>query len=52
MKHGVWIDTRDALALHDRLLALLGGLAGLRDASLLESALARHEQIHRVRSLY
>jgi death-on-curing protein len=40
----LWIDERDALALHDRLLALYGGAAGLRDKSLLQSALARPRQ--------
>jgi death-on-curing protein len=42
----VWIDEREALALHDRLLALDGGLAGVRDAALLKSALARPQQLH------
>jgi death on curing protein len=37
----VWIDARDALTLHERLLALHGGPEGLRDRTLLESALAR-----------
>jgi death-on-curing protein len=41
-----WIDERDALAIHDRLLALDGGPAGVRDRGLLESALARPRQIH------
>ncbi|HYL45889.1 MAG TPA: type II toxin-antitoxin system death-on-curing family toxin [Candidatus Limnocylindrales bacterium] len=45
MKKPVWIDERDALALHDRLLALEGGAAGLRDKGLLESALARPKQL-------
>lgn len=44
MKEPVWIDERDALTLHDRLLALHGGAAGLRDAGLLKSALARPQQ--------
>ena len=44
MKEPVWIDVRDALALHDRLLALHGGAPGVRDAALLESALARPHQ--------
>ena len=39
-----WIDERDALALHDRLLALYGGAEGLRDHGLLKSALARPQQ--------
>jgi len=40
----VWIDERDALVLHDRLLALHGGAEGLRDYGLLKSALARPQQ--------
>lgn len=39
-----WIEERDALAIHDRLLALHGGAIGLRDRGLLESALARPRQ--------
>jgi death-on-curing protein len=42
----VWIDERDALALHDRLLALDGGAAGVRNVGLLQSALARPQQLH------
>ena len=45
MREPVWIDARDALALHDRLLALEGGAAGLRDEGLLQSALARAQQL-------
>jgi death on curing protein len=45
MKPPVWIDERDALALHDRLLDLEGGKAGLRDRGLLQSALARPQQL-------
>jgi death-on-curing protein len=44
MKEPVWIEQRDALALHDRLLALHGGAAGVRDGGLLQSALARPRQ--------
>ncbi|MGC2209185.1 MAG: type II toxin-antitoxin system death-on-curing family toxin [Candidatus Korobacteraceae bacterium] len=44
MKEPVWIDEHDALALHDRLLALHGGAAGVRDDALLKSALARPQQ--------
>ncbi len=44
MKEPRWIDARDALTLHDRLLALNGGAAGLRDDGLLKSALARARQ--------
>jgi death-on-curing protein len=44
MKEIVWLDERDALVLHDRLLALHGGASGVRDAGLLASALARPRQ--------
>ncbi len=37
----VWIDARAILFLHDESLAMFGGARGLRDAGLLESALAR-----------
>jgi death-on-curing protein len=43
-KEPIWIEERDALAIHDRLLALHGGAIGLRDRGLLESALARPRQ--------
>jgi death-on-curing protein len=45
-KAPLWIDERDVLAIHDRLLALHGGASGLRDAGLLESALGRLRQHH------
>ncbi len=38
------MDERDALTLHDRLLALHGGASGLRDRGLLLSALSRAQQ--------
>jgi death-on-curing protein len=44
MKEPLWIDERDALTLHDRLLALHGGASGVRDDGLLKSALARPQQ--------
>ena len=46
MTEPLWIEERDALALHDRLLALHGGAAGWRDGGLLHSALARPRQMH------
>jgi len=46
VKPPVWIDERDALMLHDRLLALHGGAVGIRDDGLLKSALARPLQHH------
>lgn len=45
MREPIWIDERDALALHDRLLALDGGATGVRDEGLLRSALARSQQL-------
>lgn len=39
-----WILERVVLAAHDRLLAAHGGVEGLRDPGLLESALARPRQ--------
>lgn len=44
MKQLLWIEEPDAVALHDRLLALEGGAPGLRDHTLLASALARPRQ--------
>jgi death-on-curing protein len=43
-KEPLWIETRDVLAIHDRNLAVHGGLAGIRDRGLLGSALARSRQ--------
>jgi death on curing protein len=40
----VWIEKRLLLLLHDRQIAEHGGLQGVRDESLLESALARPHQ--------
>ncbi len=42
----VWIDRRLALAIHDRQLAEHGGSSGVRDDNLLESALARPQQLY------
>jgi death-on-curing protein len=41
MNEPIWIDEADVLAIHDRLLDLHGGGTGLREDSLLKSALAR-----------
>ena len=43
-KEPIWIEERDVLAIHDRLLAVHGGAPGLRDEGLLQSALARPHQ--------
>ncbi len=40
----VWIDATEVRILHDRLLAIHGGPAGLRDEGLLQSAVARARQ--------
>jgi death on curing protein len=45
-KEPLWIEERDVLAIHDRLLALHGGATGLRDQGLLESTLARPRRHH------
>jgi death-on-curing protein len=37
----IWLDVRGAKAVHERSLLLYGGAAGLRDAGLLEAAMAR-----------
>ena len=42
----VWIDARAILFLHEESLAMFGGARGLRDAGLLESALARPVNQH------
>jgi death-on-curing protein len=41
----VWIVDIDVLTLHDRLLSMHGGPAGLRDEGLLQSAVARARQL-------
>jgi death-on-curing protein len=41
-----WIDQRALLLLHNETLAEHGGLAGVRDHGLLESALARPRNLH------
>ncbi len=37
----IWLEARDALAIHDRQIAEHGGLSGVRDLALLDSALSR-----------
>lgn len=41
MKPLVWFDRADALAIHESMLSQYGGLAGVRDENMLESALAK-----------
>jgi len=42
----VWLELALVLAIHDRQIAEHGGSAGVRDDGLLESALARPQQLH------
>ncbi|MDH5822515.1 type II toxin-antitoxin system death-on-curing family toxin [Luteimonas sp. RD2P54] len=42
----IWIEKPLALAIHDRQLAEHGGNPGVREESLLDSALARPQQLH------
>jgi death-on-curing protein len=42
----VWLEKALVLAIHDRQVAEHGGSAGMRDDGLLESALARPQQLH------
>lgn len=44
MTEPVWIDEREAVILHERLLVLHGGAPGIRDEGLLKSARARPRQ--------
>lgn len=42
----IWVEKQLALAIHDRQLAEHGGGSGVRDETLLESALARPQQLY------
>jgi death on curing protein len=42
----VWLEKTVVLAIHDRQIAEHGGTGGVRDDGLLESALARPQQLH------
>lgn len=44
MRTPIWIEEREVLAIHARLLSLHGGGAGVRDRGLLQPALARLKQ--------
>ena len=41
MKEPIWLNREDCLAIHEMMLAHHGGLAGVRDEGLLESALSK-----------
>jgi death-on-curing protein len=45
VKKPAWLKKEAVLAMHDRLLAEHGGSAGVRDEALLESALARPQNL-------
>jgi death-on-curing protein len=45
MKKPVWLDRTDCLAIHEMMLAQHGGLTGVRDEGLLESALAKPQNL-------
>jgi len=45
MKEPIWIDTADVHAFHQELLTMFGGLAGVRDEGLLDSALSRPQHL-------
>ena len=44
MNEPIWLDSKDLYVLHNQLLARFGGLEGIRDEGLLESALYRPVQ--------
>ncbi len=46
MREPVWVREDLTIAIHERVLADHGGESGIRDRGLLESALARPQQIH------
>jgi death on curing protein len=46
VREPIWIELVDCLAIHEKMLTMHGGLPGLRDQGLLESALHRPLQRH------
>jgi len=46
MKQPVWLNLPDCLAIHEMMLSQHGGLAGVRDAGLLASALAKPQNLY------
>lgn len=46
MNRPIWVDRASVLLLHAESLAIHGGAGGLRDMGLLESALARPQNLH------
>ena len=45
MKEPYWLTLEECLALHDMMLSHYGGITGVRDEHLLESALAKPQQL-------
>jgi death on curing protein len=45
MKAPYWLTREECLALHDMMLSQYGGIPGVRDENMLESALARPQQL-------
>ena len=50
MKEPIWLNRTDCVALHELMLAQHGGLAGVREEGLLESALAKPHHLMAYRS--
>jgi death-on-curing protein len=50
MKEPIWMNREDCLAIHEMMLAQHGGLDGIRDEGLVESALAKPRNIFAYRS--
>lgn len=47
MKEPIWVVQADCVAIHEMALSLFGGLSGIRDEGLLDSALHRAQQLFR-----
>ena len=45
MREPIWLNREDRLAIHEMMLSQHGGLAGVRDGDLLESALAKPQSL-------
>ena len=45
MKEPIWLNRADCLAIHELMLSQHGGLAGVRDEGLLESALSKPQNL-------
>jgi len=45
VKEPIWLNREDCLAIHEMMLAQHGGLAGVRDEDLLESAISKPQHL-------